>query len=60
MDRPSLPADKKGIDQARFEQLLKSSRERTAMTFSKRKEPVELRKQVTIKAHKSKAGEFTF
>ena len=51
---PKLPADKKGIDQERFAQLLKSSRERAAMKHG-RKESLELRKQVTLKAHNTKA-----
>lgn len=50
----SLPTDKKGIDQERFAQLLKSSRERAAMKHG-RKESVELRKQVTLKVHTTKA-----
>ncbi|KAG8914988.1 Saccharopine dehydrogenase [Tulasnella sp. 417] len=51
-----LPTDKKGIDQERFAQLLKSSRERAAMKHG-RKESVELRKQVTLKVHTTKALE---
>ncbi|KAG8906075.1 hypothetical protein FRB99_007663 [Tulasnella sp. 403] len=58
--RPKLPspppADKKGIDQERFAQLLKSCRERAAMKHG-RKESLELRKQVTLKAHTTKALE---
>ncbi|KAG9018529.1 hypothetical protein FRB90_011569 [Tulasnella sp. 427] len=52
----SLPTDKKGIDQERFAQLLKSSRERAAMKHG-RKSSVELRKQVTLKEHTTKALE---
>lgn len=52
----SLPTDKKGIDQERFAQLLKSSRERAAMKHG-RKESIELRKQVTLKVHTTKALE---
>ncbi|KAG8955484.1 hypothetical protein FRC04_008835 [Tulasnella sp. 424] len=52
----SLPTDKKGIDQERFAQLLKSSRERASMKHG-RKESVELRKQVTLKVHTTKALE---
>lgn len=50
----SLPTDKKGIDQDRFAQLLKSSRERASMKHG-RKESFELRKQVTLKVHTTKA-----
>lgn len=54
----ALPTDKKGIDQERFAQLLKSSRERATMKHG-RKESLELRKQVTLKAHTTKAREYT-
>ncbi|KDQ20260.1 hypothetical protein BOTBODRAFT_170257 [Botryobasidium botryosum FD-172 SS1] len=42
--------DKKGLDVARFEQLLQVSRNKV----STGKKPVELRKEVTLKAHKNK------
>ncbi|KZV93494.1 hypothetical protein EXIGLDRAFT_691574 [Exidia glandulosa HHB12029] len=43
----------KGLDAARFQSLLQSSRERTAPTSG----VPDLRKQVALKAHKSKAAE---
>ncbi|KAG8917759.1 hypothetical protein FRC02_002886 [Tulasnella sp. 418] len=53
----SAPVDKQGLDQERFEQLLQQSRERASQSFGGRKEPLELRKQVALKAHKSRALE---
>jgi hypothetical protein len=46
------PSDKKGLERERFETLLKISRQRN--TFSKK--PLELRKEVTLKAHQNKQG----
>jgi hypothetical protein len=44
------PSNKKGLEKERFEQLLKASRERTRAT-------TDLRKEVALKAHKSKQFE---
>ncbi|KAG9013446.1 hypothetical protein FRB94_002520 [Tulasnella sp. JGI-2019a] len=54
----SPPADKKGIDEGRFNELLKSSRERSATKFGHaRRDSAELRRQATLKAHTAKALE---
>lgn len=61
--RPSttLPVDKKGIDQTRFEQLLQGVRQKSAPKFGHaRKDSAELRRQATLKAHTSKARKSPF
>ncbi len=56
---PLRPADAsgkvqgKGLEPERFEALLKASRERNAVVVAKR---TDLRKEVALKAHKSKQG----
>lgn len=59
--RPTLPADKKGIDQDRFQQLLKATRERPAGKFGHaRSNSAELRRVATLKAHTTKARKSRF
>ncbi|KAG8862986.1 hypothetical protein FRB96_000406 [Tulasnella sp. 330] len=53
----SPPADKKGLDQSRFNELLQSSRERSTKFGHARKDSAELRRQATLKAHTAKALE---
>ena len=55
---PLRPADApvrgKGLERARFEQLLKASRERNAALGGKR--DTDLRKEIALKVHKNKQG----
>jgi hypothetical protein len=56
---PLRPADApvagKGLERERFEALLKASRERNAAVGAKK--AVDLRKEIALKAHKTKQGE---
>jgi hypothetical protein len=58
---PLRPADApvtgKGLERERFEALLKTSRERNAALGNKK--AVDLRKEIALKAHKTKQGKLT-
>lgn len=57
--RPAdVPVTGKGLERDRFEELLRASRERNAALGSK-KSP-DLRKEIAIKVHKTKQGEFPY
>ena len=54
---PTLPGGGKGLERARFEAMLRASKERSAMVGAKK--PVELRKEIAFKAQRAKQREFT-
>jgi len=53
--RPREPVPVNGLERARFEELLQASRERNAIAVAKKNS--DLRKEITLKAHKTKHDE---
>jgi hypothetical protein len=54
---PPLLSGGKGLERARFEAMLRASKERSAMVGAKK--PVELRKEIAVKAQKAKQRELS-